>query len=298
MAFASLQPIVYPDRETWLASRKNAIGASDVATILGFNPYKSAFSLWQEMKGHITPFEGNLATRMGHFLEPLAATLYEEATGQELEDPGPYTVFEHPDMPFFRCTPDRLTKADPRRAVELKALGLRSLRSVDDGEAPLVYQIQLQAQLSVLGFEYGDLAIIEGNESFRIHPFERNDVVINHILERVDEFHHRLVEGNPPPVDGSESTATTLRLLYPEDNGETVVLPSEAVEAAHQMEILKAQAKDLESQIRFFENVLKEAIGENTYGVADGIRYSYKTQHREGYTVQPTSFRVLRRMKG
>lgn len=38
-------------REQWLEERKNGIGGSDAATILGLNPYKSNIDLWEEKTG-------------------------------------------------------------------------------------------------------------------------------------------------------------------------------------------------------------------------------------------------------
>ena len=34
--------------EIWLEERKNGIGGSDAATILGLNPYKTNIELWEE----------------------------------------------------------------------------------------------------------------------------------------------------------------------------------------------------------------------------------------------------------
>lgn len=38
-------------REEWLEARKNGIGGSDAATILGLNPYKTTIQLWEEKTG-------------------------------------------------------------------------------------------------------------------------------------------------------------------------------------------------------------------------------------------------------
>ncbi|MGH3627235.1 MAG: YqaJ viral recombinase family protein, partial [Sciscionella sp.] len=33
-------------REQWLAERRKGIGGSDIATLLGINPYQSEYELW------------------------------------------------------------------------------------------------------------------------------------------------------------------------------------------------------------------------------------------------------------
>ena len=63
----------------WLEGHRSpsTITASEVSTILGVNPYKSAFTLYHEKVGELPYFEGNISTRAGHALEPLIAHLYE-----------------------------------------------------------------------------------------------------------------------------------------------------------------------------------------------------------------------------
>jgi len=39
------------NKEEWLEERKNGIGGSDAATILGLNPYKTNIDLWEEKTG-------------------------------------------------------------------------------------------------------------------------------------------------------------------------------------------------------------------------------------------------------
>lgn len=36
------------ERDTWLQERSKGIGGSDVATVLGLNPYKTPLKLWEE----------------------------------------------------------------------------------------------------------------------------------------------------------------------------------------------------------------------------------------------------------
>ena len=39
------------ERDAWLLERTKGIGGSDVATVLGLNPYKTPLSLWEEKTG-------------------------------------------------------------------------------------------------------------------------------------------------------------------------------------------------------------------------------------------------------
>ena len=142
---------------------------------------------------------------------------------------------------------------------------------------------QVQAQMAILGTEQADLACFMDGREFEVFRFERNDRFIAVMLAEVKEFYERLQNGDPPPVDGHPSTAAALAALHPDDNGETVTLPREAVDAAIALDLVKMRIKDLDAEKALHENVLKWAIGDATFGEAPGIRFSWKTQERAGY---------------
>ena len=281
---SDLQQIEYPNQEAWLLGRAGTIGASDVATILGINPYKSAYTLWAEKTGVLEPWAGNIATRVGHALENLVTELYEEETGFDCLDLGDFTVFCHPVLPYFRCTPDRVVMDGGKllRVVELKTMGERAAAELQEGETPLAYQVQLQAQMAIMGAEDGDLAVLVGNRHFFCVPFQRHDSLIDSMLEKVAEFQARVENLEPPDLDDTESTYRTLQRLHPEDNGQTVILPLEAIDAAAQLAIVKEKQKLLDAEELRCKNVLLSAIGPATFAEGGGLRLSLKTQERAG----------------
>jgi len=44
-----------PNEKEWLAKRKKGIGGSDAAAIVGQNPYKNIYRLWEEKTGRVEP---------------------------------------------------------------------------------------------------------------------------------------------------------------------------------------------------------------------------------------------------
>lgn len=48
------------DRAEWLEYRKDGIGSSEVATILGLNPWETPYQLWRRKKGLDAPQRRNL----------------------------------------------------------------------------------------------------------------------------------------------------------------------------------------------------------------------------------------------
>lgn len=278
-----MTPIIYPDRDSWLISRASHIGASEVSTILGVNPYKSAFTLWHERKGLVPSSGDSIASRVGLALEPLLTEFYEASEGIEVWNPGDYTVYQHPDYPWFTCTPDRVLMNPAGqivRAIELKTIGENVARQLRDGEPPLGYQVQLQAQMEILGCGFGDLACLIGNRKFEVFHFTRHDRLIEAMLRAVREFWDLLQGDEPPAVDGSVSTAVTLKALHPDDNGETVPLSHDTAAHYAAYRRIQEQIKGLEEQAAAHKNTVIAAIGANTWTEGEGVRLSYKTQER------------------
>lgn len=288
-----MTPTIYPDRASWLAGRQNTIGASDVAVIMGVNRFKSAYTLYQEKSGAVDGFSGNIATRVGLALEKLIAQFYCEETGVDPFDAGDYTVFAHPDMPYFGCTPDRLIlrKGDTLtalvdceilKAVELKSMGEYAARKHAD-EPPLEYEVQTQAQMACLECESADLAVLIGNRSFGVFPQERNDRFIKVMLSAISEFWDRVQNEDPPPVDSSDSTYETIKAMHPDDNGRIIQLPEKAVFASIALDEIKGQIKQLEEQEQAAKVIILDAMGDATFGdLGDGTFRSWKTQTRKG----------------
>ena len=50
-----LRPYYFSSREDWLGARRNYIGGSDAAAVMGMNPYKTNQKLWEEKVGISEP---------------------------------------------------------------------------------------------------------------------------------------------------------------------------------------------------------------------------------------------------
>ena len=69
-----------PGSQEWLDARQQGIGGSDIATLLGHNPYATPLQLWRIKMGMETdPFTGNYATKRGQHMERFLLDTYAEA---------------------------------------------------------------------------------------------------------------------------------------------------------------------------------------------------------------------------
>lgn len=81
--------------------RKNGIGGSDAAAIMGLSPWKTTRELWFEKLPNYESVknEVTLSMSLGNTLEPFLIKQYEEATGHSAAMPT--QTFRHKDYPFL-----------------------------------------------------------------------------------------------------------------------------------------------------------------------------------------------------
>lgn len=296
-------------RAEWLEARRHGIGASDAAVILGLTKWKSPMGLYAEKVG-LVPIsqEENDLLEWGQRLEPVIAGKYADETGRVVQDPGAFTIQKSNVADFQLSTLDRVVTGftivadvvkDGPGVLELKNV-IEFKREDWQDEPPLLYQVQVQHQMAVTGYRWGSIAAIIGGRSFVWTDIPRNDRFIALLLQREEEFWRRVIDQNPPPPDGSEATAEVIKAMYPrEQDGQIIAAPAELIEYADQLEAAKLEIKAAKERESLAENRIKAFIGEHLGCVLpNGVSFTLKSQSRAGYVVQPTSFRVLRRVGG
>ena len=293
----------YETRERWLEARKNGVGASESAALFGVSPWDNVVSLWAKKMGIGAAEDDESRARSkllkwGARLEPTIAAGYEEDSGRKLWRASAHAIAVHPEIPFMTATPDYfITDAPDRRGrglAEIKNVVVWRAQDWDDGPPPHI-QIQAQHQMAVTGYDYVAVVPLIGGSDDRPIDLERNPEFIAELEAQVRWFWGLVETGVQPPLDGSERTLATIKRLHPADDGTEVVLPPESLEWWTQLESSKAHAKAAGEGKTEAEVLLKAAIGAATYGVLpDGRRLSLKTTARDGYAVEPTTYRTLR----
>lgn len=287
---------------SWGERRRRGIGASEVAAVLGRNPWSSPWSIWARKVGLIPTPEGpddgpsSDAARFGRDLEPITARWFHERTG--LYVAGEQMMLTHPVNRWARATIDGLvfgaaavapgTVDDAFGVLELKYTG-----QAPWAELPDYHALQVQWQLYVSGLEHGWLAAFHtafGRLSFHVYEVERDDALLAEIVPEVEGYWHRhVIAGDPPPVDGSDATTEALKAVFGEP-----AAPDDAVElepgAAHAVELLrdaKAQRRDLDDVIAELENELRAALGDRGEGRVGGfLAVSWRPQKRVGVDLE------------
>lgn len=297
-------------RRTWLKERLTGLGASDVPVLFGLSPWKSPYALWLEKTELKAPLEEmSEPAEWGLRLESAIAAKFGEETRRLVPDGDPFDIQRHPDIPILMATVDRdqVLVPDCERptfdvpgdvgVLELKTAAFQKASEWEDGDPPLVYQVQLQAQLLVTGRPFGSLAVLIGGQRFLWADLPAHPEFQRRIVQEAQAFWRLVQDGTPPDVDASDATRAAIRQAFPaETTTELIPLPDEAIEWDTQRLEAAEAIKAWEARKQHAENQLRAAIGIHTGGVTPhGVTYTLKTQKKKSYVVAASETRVLRR---
>ncbi|MBC3809273.1 YqaJ viral recombinase family protein [Undibacterium seohonense] len=215
-------------RDEWLNVRKRGIGSSDAATAVGLNPYQSALELWmiktgreqalpkQEVNDESSPMY------WGSLLEPIVAAHYTKKSGNRVRKINSVLQHPDPDKAWMLANLDYLVVgSDEVQVLECKTAGEFGARLWREG-VPEYVQCQVQHQLAVTGKSAADVCVLVCGQEIRIYRIERDDILIERLIELERRFWSFVESDTPPPVDGSESSAFALQCLFPLDSGDTL----------------------------------------------------------------------------
>ena len=195
----------------WLEARKLGLGASDAASIIGMNPWKTNVELWEEKTGVIVPddISDKPVVKYGNDAEPLLRELFILDHPQFNVKYEEYKIFKHPEYPFLMATLDGWIEGERRGVLEIKTTQIRNSSQWSqwkDG-IPQNYYCQCLWQLLVTGFDFVILKaqIKHGVDDLKLttnhYQIERKNVLddIEYIKEAGIEFWNKnVLEGVRP----------------------------------------------------------------------------------------------------
>ena len=257
--------------------RINFLGGSDTGTILGLNPYKSAYTLWLEKTGQVEPpdLSDKTAVKVGHAFEEGVAKMYEAETGHTVEES--LMNYMCKEYPFLRAHVDRLLVDDTDRGLECKTTSSRNNYDYLNGEVPPYYYSQCQFYMMLTGRNHWDLATLKDNTDFFINPIDRDDEYIETMLNAMIEFWDRVQTRTPPPVDGSYSTQTSLGQIFKGGSKKVADLFTVEDEIDNYLEALE-QEKYWRERKTEAENNIKVVMGDCEKGISTIATVTWKSQ--------------------
>lgn len=282
-------------RTEWLKERTKGIGGSDVATVLGLNPYKTPLELWEEKTGKTAGKDAGQAAYWGTVLEDVVAKEFSQRTGMKIQKVN--FMLSKGEDDWMRgnidraiINPDiagRVSVLKPEKAAEAGRLlstniGLECKTAnsfmvdqwgdsqeaeivagkvVTDHKIPLYYETQIQWYMAVTGIETFYVAVLIGGQDFRMYEVKRDEDVIDAIVSKCRDFweNHVLKDIPPAPVNVDD-----IKKMYSRDNGEMAEATNDQAIDIGELRNLKEQIKALKEQEEAVASRLIMAIGEKT----------------------------------
>jgi putative phage-type endonuclease len=302
-------------KEDWLAYRMNGIGASEAGTIMGLNKYLSSIALFDQKVGRRPQWtEENESMFWGKIHEETVADAWQYWDGtpesmiknknsgevmRKCRRINAYLV--NPDTPWLFASLDRTINRNEEKdegALEIKTISGWSAKQWE-AEIPPSYVVQLQQQLHVADFAYGELALLKDGRQMEVIPFERNQVIIDGIIRQTKEFWERVVYARKviaeegldadltqfePEPDGSEAYADYLKERYKDGGAGTIsgtefhlALAKKHIELIGQRNVVEAEITKVTNQmkdiLRDFDEIDFGALGKIQWKAnAKGVR--------------------------
>lgn len=277
-----IKQIKRENREEWLALRKQYIGGADAASVVGLNDYQSPYALWCEKKDITPPFEGNLRTEVGTFLEEFIAKKFEQETGKKVRRSN--FTFINDEYPWAIADIDREIVGE-NAGLECKSTSELNLKHYKNGDYPPRFYAQCVHYMAVKGYDRYYLAVLIGNRDFKIFVIERDNDEIAALMDAESTFYGYMASDNPPPIDGSESTREALQA---QENNETDEEPepadlSDKKQALDTLMELETAIAQMEGQRDAIKNQLIQAMGDSWRGECEGFKITYKPTTRKTF---------------
>jgi predicted phage-related endonuclease len=300
----TIETIPWGSKEEWLARRIKDVTASDIAAVCGVSPYKTPLQVYAEKKRLVSKPEENNVMRRGLWLEP--SGLF--ALQQEQPD---WTIKKA--QVYVRDTDDRIGATPDFVAVrpdvpgigniQMKTVAVRSYRDMldDSGQMldlPLHFQLQALTEAKLMQADWcAVLLFIVGEFSLdlKLVDVPLNDAAWQRIRQSVAQFWWHMDNDVPPPLTPSQD-AKTLRAIYAKDDGEVKDLSAlnQLPEMLDRRAEINAAIKAMETEKEEIDAAVMAAMASATVGTLPGYKITWKVEPRKGYTVEPSTPRVLR----
>lgn len=266
------------DRMEFLTARRLGIGGSDIGAIMGLSKWKSPVDVWLDKTGRTEPdLEMSEPAYFGIELESFVAAEYSKRSGNKVQRVN--QAMKHPEHNWMLANIDRAVVADGSRArldKDGKLTGIKGLlecktasayleREWSDGSAPLAYVAQCQWYMAVTGAEWCDLAVLIGGQKYVCHRIDRDESLIDAVIEAGRQFWFNVLDGSPPTPRTPEETLA----LFPTNSRDDLVLASDDImHALEAYQLLKQKAKGVDDEMAAVKAAIQSFIGPHS-GLCD-----------------------------
>jgi putative phage-type endonuclease len=211
---APTHPLPHPDdRQAWLTARRSFVGASEVPTVCGVNPWKGSLSVYaaKTQPPEPGPELMNTAMRLGHLFEvPL---LQDYADRHQVKIRRPATM-RMDGAPHIAATPDG--DASDGTLVQIKMVGPRVAGEWEDG-LPAYVRVQVNTEMAVFKRRRCIVLALVGGTDLQEYPVDYDPEIVQFAFELVTRFWQESIIPRVLPTDleAARGSSEELRRIYP-----------------------------------------------------------------------------------
>lgn len=256
---------IEPGTQEWLKLRKQGIGGSDAGAVVGLSRFRTPYQVWAEkVNPNVEEREESEPQLWGKLLEAPVRDEFSRRTGIEVHRLP--KMIRNTSYPFMLVNVDGVTGPTTSLTGAYEGKTTRFADhwpKNDDGSVtvPLEYVVQGMHTLGILeNLERVYYACLIGGQELRIAEVERNQPLIDDLIEIEEKFWQQVVDREPPPV-GPEDVAT-LRKRWQPKAGTAVEVPATFVPTLKVRWQRVAQIKAHQEDIDRIDAELMAAMGD------------------------------------
>ena len=258
----SAEPIPHEDRRTYL-------GSHDTSAIAGDNPWSSPIQIYMNKLGLVEDNKPNEAMLWGLRTQAINLAEFAERMGVDLEGE---RFIRHKKLKWFGGTPDATIKGK-KEGVDAKLtryLNPREWGEEMTDQVPRHILWQCHHFLTLMNYNVWYVSVLFGGQEQRVYRVERDWELSDIIIEMDGDFWREHVEKqNPPEIDASPSAKAYLDRTYKDHGDEIRLATDDELGLLNELRKIKERAKTTNELVSFYENRLREAIGDDL-GLAHG----------------------------
>lgn len=267
--------------------RVNHLGSSDMAAVLGFDPFKNAYDVWAEKTGKLEKdVKETKVMRRGQYLEVALLLFAQDILGKLIRNQ--YRSAKSLGLPLGSNQDAIVVKTG--NPVEAKSRGLwgEHWGESNTDEVPDRVIIQCHVEMICSESEFCHVPVFLADREFQMFGVPLDGEVRDIICEAASVFWDKnIIADIPPEAKPSMSLIKRIRR-----EPETVVeIPDDIVRRWLET---KEHKKILEKEYKSATEEMLGKLGQAEAGRCSLGRITYLKQHRSGYVVEPTDFRIPR----
>lgn len=267
------------DPHIW--DRTQFLGGSDVGAILGLSSFRSAVDVWLEKTQGTNSQADSLIFRFGHFAEDFIAKEYERATGRITHSQDISLTHEH--YPYLRGHVDRWV-VDANSPIDQHHLS-SAVRILEcktshpqqahlwgepgSDQMPMAYYVQCAWYMMLANCSICDVAVLIGNNDFRIYTLHQDPELEKFLLESAIHFWEQHVLTRISPEPKSEDDCRKLFSKVSADK--KVEAPQTLVKEIQHFHTIQTMIKEKEALASEIKQLIMKTLGD-----ADTLTYQGK----------------------